>query len=185
MTADTKDMPLYNFPEVEGAFLEGDRSLILKAIYWSATTGSPLPHWVCKAFAQAYAETIDGEHASWDDVFGAPHDKGTKLSAKNSKIRLLWPVYIDVLTLREKTRLAKKRRTNPIPQVAERYGIGARVCKDYYLEADKEARASELGKRFGLVGRIAYGHNALKVSALFQEFLESRGLKPIGRELLK
>jgi len=166
----TEEMALYDSPEVDRLFLDGDKSLILKAVYWTAITGSPLPHWVRKAFVQAYHETIEGRHASWDDVFERPHKKHTKLVAKNQSHRCLWPVYVAVLASR-----AKGPRRDPFPEVAKQFGISARLCRKYFLEADKEARASELGRK-GLP--CAYGIACLESKCEYEKFLEGQGLKP-------
>ena len=166
----TEEMALYDLPEVERLFLDGDKSLILKAVYWSAITGSPLPHWVRKAFVQAYQETVEGRHASWDDVFGRPHKKHTKLVAKNQSYRCLWRVYVAVLVSR-----AKGPRRDPFPEVAKQFGISERLCRKYFRQADKEARASELGRK-GVPE--AYGLASLESKYEYEKFLEGQGLKP-------
>ena len=75
--------------------LEGDRTLILEGVQLCAKAGVPLPFWLAAAFLRAYADTRHRHrHKSWDDVFGAPHAKGTHLGADRRRHTLGRDAYV-------------------------------------------------------------------------------------------
>jgi hypothetical protein len=118
-------------------FETGDKEAILRAIFECARAGIPLPDWCRDEFMRAVIETKTGRrpHASWDEVFGRPHRKHTKLAAKSQELKLRWKVYYAV-----RNEKARKPHKDPYPAVAKRCGIPESTCKKYYYNAVKEKK---------------------------------------------
>jgi len=73
-------------------FDRGDKAALLRAVFECAKAGIPLPPRCAKAFMRVMTETISGPgpHRSWDDAFGKPHGKHTKIHAKVQKENWRW-----------------------------------------------------------------------------------------------
>ena len=133
-------------------------------------------------------ETISGPgpHRSWDDAFGKPHGKHTKIHAKVQEENWRWRVYFAVLSERSGgfslERLARARRQGPaavqklfaqqkkqnprkgsldraFDRVAERFGrfgITRSICQKYYYSALK-AKDRPRGKTLATIAVTAAG----------------------------
>ncbi len=64
----------------------GDSAAVIEALYLCSLNSLPIPRWCEFEFLAAYRKVRQYKAASWDDVFGKPHPKGTHLKAK----RELW-----------------------------------------------------------------------------------------------
>ncbi len=118
----------------------GDKGAILEAVFQCATSGTPLPGWLCKVFSRAYLETVIGPplHHSWDEVFGRPHGKHEKLPAKLQARKLRFRVYVAVIDKR-----AKEPRKDHFPAIAEQFKIGTSHCKTYFNSVHKAATSKD------------------------------------------
>jgi hypothetical protein len=120
-------------PRLQQKYEDGEKGALLRAISICAHEGYPLPPWAAKAFDDAYTAVIhDFQFASWDDVFGKPHPKHIKLSAKRQAMRLTLVVWARVIGLREKT-----PHRDVFPDVAAEFGIGSAVAKQYFRRMEK------------------------------------------------
>jgi hypothetical protein len=122
----------------EQRLLRGDTAAILDAVFDCALAGM-LPEWLCRAFRQAYgAVKIELLHASWDDVFGRPHGKNTKLAAAQRDRAYRWAVYAEICDRR-----GQRPRKDHFAEVAAKYGIGEAVARKYYRKASRMMRSAD------------------------------------------
>jgi hypothetical protein len=168
-------------------FDRGDKAALLRAIFECAKTGIPLPPRCAKAFMRAMTETISGPgpHRSWDDVFGKPHGKHTKIHAKVQEENWRWRVYFAVLSEQSgpsREKLIRARRQGPaaVQRLIEqqkkqkprkvsldrafdrvhdrfrRFGITRSLCQKYYYSARK-AKNKPRGKTLATIAVTATG----------------------------
>ena len=118
----------------ETDFRQGDKWSLMKAVYVSACEGAPMPPWAAAGIKAAYIAASRAEVRSWDELLGAPVEKGQHLEAVRKKARLMMPVVMRVREI-----LHSEPRT-PIDQALfERVGGEFHICKtlasEYYYEA--------------------------------------------------
>lgn len=116
----------------------GDKGALLFAIDMCISAAIPLPHWVALAFQVAYEDVKHRYlHATWDEVFGAPHPKNLKLHAKRDQLQKQWQVWVRVTYLREKT-----PRRDVFPAVAAEFGISKGLTRKFFYDADQLLHSS-------------------------------------------
>jgi hypothetical protein len=80
-------------------FEDGDKSVLLSAIYWCLELKRPMPEWLRVAFLDAY-EAAE-RFRSWDEVFGRPVAKGAHLKPKRNA-QLSWTIVERVEAMKAK-----------------------------------------------------------------------------------
>lgn len=112
-------------------YLKGDKKAILEAVLACVANDLPIPAWCAKAFEEAFLEVRSYKARSWDDVFGAPHPKGTNLAAKRKKHEKAFEVYERIKNIRERS------PSTPIDaclfeEVGKEFNLGKTLTEEYY-----------------------------------------------------
>lgn len=129
---------LNELEKYKSAYEQGDQFSLMTAIRECADNKLPLPDWAAKAFIEAY-DTVNNAMSksnSWDEVFGLPYSKHTRLPALQKKIKNIYSVWLDI---------KKAKAINPstpidaalFESVGKKYNIGKTLASDYYYEAVK------------------------------------------------
>jgi hypothetical protein len=123
-----------NLAKRQRHFEEGHKGALLNAIAVAAYAGVPLPEWAAEAFLKAYHDVATRKlYHSWDDVFGEPHPRGSRLNDQRRKEALALRVFERVRELRKHDGVAID--DGMWETVAPEFGISAGTVKNYYYFA--------------------------------------------------
>lgn len=109
-------------------FEGGNRKALFDAIAVCAMSGLPLPTWAAHAFTAGYKKVDEYEVGSWDEAFGRPYAKGTKLCARRSEHLLR----IDVYDAIRNAMAAGVKTPRVFDVVGAAFRISSSTTRDYY-----------------------------------------------------
>ena len=104
------------------AHRKGHKGAILEAFYLCSLRSLPIPKWCSLAYLEAYRKVRHYKARSWDDVFGRPHPKNTKIEAKADERKKSVAVYNRILEMLQKE-----------PETAIDDGLFEKVGKEFGL----------------------------------------------------
>jgi len=110
------------------AFEGGKSKALFDAIALCALTGQPLPRWAARAFRAGYEKVDSYEVGSWDEAFGKPYTRGTKLGAKRKEHLLRVDVY-EAIT---EAMAGGVKTPRVFDVVGAKFEIGSSKARDYY-----------------------------------------------------
>ncbi len=110
------------------AFEGGNGKALFDAIALCALTGQRLPPWAARAFRAGYEKVDSYEVGSWDEAFGKPYTKGTKLGAKRKEHLLRVDVY-EAIT---EAMAGGVKTPHVFRVVGAKFEIGSSKARDYY-----------------------------------------------------
>lgn len=125
--------------EGEALYLKGDKAQIPHCLDYCLRFNVPIPHWLLRAWNNAYQAITASEFKSWDDVFGKPLRKGKRQTTARRDKEIALDLFRRVQELR-----AIKTPTDYalFKTVGAEFGIGATAAKNIYYSFPKRVRAS-------------------------------------------
>lgn len=114
-------------------FLEtGDKAAILEALSICSLSDLPIPKWCAKAYLKAYRSVRQYRAKSWDDAFGRPHPKNTKIGAKRDEREKEFILYDRVEEMKKKNPKTDKKTI--LERTGKELCIGEKLAEKYYYQ---------------------------------------------------
>lgn len=122
--------------ECYNAYKAGKAAAIIEALYSCSINSLPIPRWCEMAYLAAYRKVRHYKAKSWDDVFGKPHPKNIKISAKADERVKSLGVYNRV------KQILDKNPSKPIDrflfgEAGKDFAIGDSLAEKYYYKWKK------------------------------------------------
>lgn len=114
-------------------FERGDRVALFAAIRLCANHDQALPEWVARGFIEGYDQILNCRKGSWDEAFGRPFPKNSKLHALRKR-------RVNAIKAANLVRAAQDRGESVADELFEKIGkklamSGSAVSKLYYSSA--------------------------------------------------
>lgn len=115
----------------------GDPRALLAAIRQCAQVDMVLPEWLARAFCRAFDNVVNCRAGSWDEAFGRPYPKGTKIGPLRKRMQDRWRV------LHAFGEIKAKDPRRPVDvglfeEIGERLGFGATRAAELFYEIKKQ-----------------------------------------------
>jgi hypothetical protein len=115
----------------------GDRTALMKMIYWSARLGLLIPQWAAAELVQRCDLAWFGHFRLWDDVLGPLHPKGTDLANLRRRQQSV-AIYL-------RCRDIKEQEGAPIDdglfeRVGKEFGMKKTLCSELYGECNQREK---------------------------------------------
>jgi hypothetical protein len=112
-------------------YKDGHKQAVIEALSFCLLYSLPIPAWCKYAFLEACDQVSNYEHKSWDDVFGRPHPKRTRLDSQRKMDDLGGRIYFRV------QRMKTENPQTPIgrllfEELEEEFGLKGGTAEKYY-----------------------------------------------------
>src|SRR5262245_653541 len=114
---------------------QGDKRELLYWLGWCVINNRQIPSWIRQALQEALHAASSYRIRSWDEVFGPPVPKGTKLKVARRKHEIAWPLFERV---RDLVKAGRPIDDTLFEEVGREFGIGKTVASELYYEVGRE-----------------------------------------------
>ena len=134
----------------------GDKSALLQTLFYCLYFEIVPPHWLADAFADAFFQVTNFQANSWDDVFGKPHPKGAKISARRRHSEIEMSLYLRVREL-SKTEAVD---TGLFERVGNEFSVSGSVASRLYYAVLHEGGYIDYCIELAEAIKVNYGPHA-------------------------